>query len=309
MSDEINLPGGLLPRERHYQVQCKSRLEPFFFIATLSLTVYFVWWLTWRVGTRLVSPPGIEDIFAVVALLAIGRTWWVNRIVVSALMEYCDAVALLECGRIAEAESKLEALCRRVSRRSPYHALFVLYRGLAFLRAGKPDRALTLFAAVLDGGSFEKPRHSFHIYYPVLLTAIALAHAVKGDTETAERWQGLAHDQVTPARAGLLLPLDLYLGIRAGRYEIVVKDAEAIWADAAGCLPGSQIQALRVLCAFGLSCANRNGTYDDRIRCFLDGARPCRPGQLDYLALKWPELRAFLEANDLSAKLESGRNS
>jgi len=304
MSEEPRLPAGLLPPEKHYQAHHKNRWGSFALIFVVFLVVCFVWRLTWRTG----GGPSLESVLvffaAAVALLAIGRALWLARSLRSASKELIDAVALLESGRAAQAEPILDALCVRVPVRSPYHALFVFHRGVAFLRAGKPDRALSLFASVLDAGSFANPKRSLHVYYPSLLGGIAAAYAMKGDTETAERWQGMAHDHVTQARAGLLLPLDVYLGIRAGRNEIVVRDAEAMWADASGCLTGSQMQALRLICAFGLSCVNYNGIYDDKIRWFLDGARPCRPGQFDYLGLKWPELRAFLEANDFSAKLQ-----
>jgi hypothetical protein len=138
-----------------------------------------------------------------------------------------------------------------------------------------------------------------------LLGSIATAYTAKGEVETAEHWQGLAHDYSTPASAGLLLPMDVYLGVCFGRNEVVVKDAVEHWTDAAACLPGVHMQAVRVLCAFALSQKNPNNVRDAEIRRFLDGAWPCQPGQFDYLAVKWPELRTFLEENGLTNKPEA----
>ncbi|MCY3021875.1 MAG: hypothetical protein NTW87_22930 [Planctomycetota bacterium] len=215
-------------------------------------------------------------------------------------------MALIETGDTAEAGRRLDVLCQSLPAESPYHALFVYNRGLALLRAGKQDHALSLFAAVLDSGCFENPRSSLYAFYPLLLNGLAAAYAIKGDVATAEHWQGLAHDHITPERSGMLLLNDTYIGIRAGRCAVVVKDAEASWAKAEGCLPGAQMQALRVLCAFALATTNPNGVNDAKIRQFLEAVQPCRPAQFDHLVINWPQLRDFLAEHGFAAASQAG---
>lgn len=307
MDEEIRLPPGLLPPERHYRPRRPSHLGTLFTGLAVAGLVYVVWWIGWRIFVPMSVWFAPENVGVVVAAIAVSQVIWRQRNVAAALTEYYEAVALLETGKVAEAGARLDAVCRCLSPHLPQHALCVVSRGSAYLRAGRPDRALSLFAAVLESGRLEKPGQPFNIYYPVLLSGIAAAYAMQGEIETAERWQGLAHDHVTPARSGLLLLMDVYLGARAGRGEVVVKDAEANWVNAAGVLLGAQMQAVRVLCAFALSVKNPNGVHDAKLRQFLAGARPCLPGQFDYLAVNWPELRAFLTENGLAGGAAGGK--
>lgn len=301
MSEEVRLPPGLLPREKHYRPQRPGRTSAAIVLLAAIVAAYLVCWVLghlWLWWAMNVEP---WYVVSAVAACYVGRALWHIVRTQAVVTENYDAAALLETGKAAEAGAKLDDLCRRAVRNPPVHAMVVYNRGVAYLRAGQSDRALSLFAAVLDCGVFEKSNSSLHAFYSVLLTQVAAASALQGETETAERWQGLAHDHVTAARAGFLLPVDVILGIRTGRNEVVVRDAEADWATT-GCLPGREVQSLRILCAFGLSQKNHNGIHDERIRKFLDGAWPCSPGQFDYLAVNWPELRAFLEHSELSAK-------
>jgi tetratricopeptide (TPR) repeat protein len=298
MSEEISLPPGFLPRERHYRSGSTDVAAVIFLIVLVPswhvskiLSHLSLWWAM-----------NVEDWYVVVAVV-VAFVFFVarrNRELHLGLQEDLEAVALLEAGRTAEAARRLDALCRRFPRGLPYHAMVVYNRGVAFLREGYPDRALSLFAAVLETRMFAKPRHSFNAFYPLLLDGVALAYAIRGETAEAERWHGLAHEQVSSERSASLLVVDVYLGTRAGRNEVVVKDAEAALAGA-GWVAASQTQAVRVLCAFALSQKNPNNVRDAEIRRFLDGAWPCQPGQFNYLAVKWPELRTFLEENGLGS--------
>jgi hypothetical protein len=294
MSEQVRLPHELLPREEQYRSRGVGSFGAVCVSLVLAGALFLGIWLLARVWTAGTYQPGVAELIICVIVGATVVVLWRERRTQAFMREGFDIAAQLEAGELAAAEQRLEAMCRTLSRSSPYHPLIVFNRGIAFLRAGRPDRAIALFAAVLESGRFENPKTSFHAFYPALLSAIAIACAIKGDVAEAERWQGLAHDQAGSARAGALVLMETYIGLRCGRYAVVVKDAEANWAKAEACLLGTQMQALRVLCAFGLANINQESVHDERIRQFLAGARPCRPGQFDYLAIHWPEFRAFL---------------
>src|SRR5208283_682024 len=120
--------------------------------------------------------------FNLLLFLLVARVLWRNRNVSAAVKENVEAGALLDSGKITEAAVKLEALCRRLPRGLPLHSVIVHNRGIAFLRAGQPDRALSLFAAVLECGAYEKPKSVLSFAYPMLLDAIATTYALTGET-------------------------------------------------------------------------------------------------------------------------------
>jgi hypothetical protein len=298
MSDHPRLPDDLLPGEHFYKPQRRGSFAP---------SGKVVGWITFLVITLFVL--GLfrvsitsEHWYALAALLFVGFLIKViirNRNMHRIVQENQNAVALLESSQLDEGARRLDEMCRKPTL-PQFHAFLVFNRGVGFLKQGNPERALSLFAAVLNCGWLEIQNNSFFVYYPLLLNGIATSYAIKGDIPTAEHWQGIAHDHITPERMGTLLCMDTLIGIRNQRYEIVVSDAEKGWENAESNLPAGQMKNLRILCAFALSHVNHNNVHDEKIRQFLDGARPFRMGQFDYLTVNWPELKAFLQFHGFS---------
>lgn len=302
MSERVRLPANLLPQESIYLPVTRGRLgalSPRGKTGTYALLIVVgvIAALFWQHTLALVS-----EVWFWVAVSAAVLWWLVSRVRAMHAMvkENQDAITLLEGSRLEEGARRLDVLCRKSSWVPNFHAFFVYNRGVGYLREGQPNRALSLFAAALDSGWFEVESNSFYVYYPQLLNGIATCYAIIGDIAAAERWQGLAHDAITTERLGMLVPLDTLVGIRCGRYEIVVSDAEANWESAEAALPAPGLKCLRILCAFSLSQVNQNNVHDDRIRRFLDGAYPFRVGQFDWMAVNWPELKVFLQYHDFS---------
>ena len=298
MSDNPRLPEELLPSERFYRPERRGGVAPSG--KTVALIVCFVVGI-FALGLMRINIPGDAWYIggAVVIVGVLIQFILRNRRLHTIIQENQDAVALLESSQLDEGARRLDALCKK-STFPQFHAFLVFNRGVGYLRQGQPDRGLSLFAAVLNSGWFESRSNSFFTYYPLLLNGIAIAYAIKGDIPSAEHWQGMAHDHITHERLGTLLPMDTMIGIRNERYEIVVSDAEKNWENAESNLPAGQMKNLRILCAFALSRQNHNNVHDQKMRRYLDGAWPFRTGQFDYIAVKWPELQAFLQYHGFS---------
>jgi hypothetical protein len=298
MSDHPRLSEDLLPRENFYKPKRRGSFAPsgktvgWF---TFAVIAFFVLGIM-RVN---ISTEHWYVLAAVLFVWYLGKFILRNRRLHRIVQENQDAVALLESSQLDEGARRLDQMCQKPTM-PQFHAFLVFNRGVGYLRQCNPDRALSLFAAVLNCGWLEVQNNSFFVYYPLLLNGIATTYAIKGDIPSAEHWQGIAHDHITPERIGTLLPMDTLIGIRNGRYEIVVSDAEKNWENAESNQPAGQMKNLRILCAFALSYVNHNNVQDEKIREFLDGARPFRMGQFDYLAVNWPELKAFLQYHGFS---------
>ena len=60
------------------------------------------------------------------------------------------------------------------------------------------------------------------------------------------------------------------------------------------------MKRLRVLRAFAIKNVPPTPQNQEQMQTLLAGARPFRPGEFDYLAAKWPELKTFLIESGLS---------
>ena len=292
MHEPIAVRSELLPREKHYRPSRHVlNWKPVLVIAFL-----------WAVSSIVLPIYGLSLNPWLWAGCIILWTVYIQRQMVRCVAKSQEGIAWLNAGELDKAAEVFENLC--IKGCPPrIHAVVVFNRGIAFMRTGDFDRAISLFTAVQASGSFENRRSGLRPFLSQLFTAFAKAYALKGDLDSAEKWQGLAHDFTLPAREGMLLQMDITIAIRRARYAAAAKDAGAGWFSAEGCLTPADMKATRLLRAFALSQlpnAADTGEREEEFITLCAGAKPFRQGEFNYLALRWPEFRSFLKSHGFS---------
>jgi len=222
-----------------------------------------------------------------------------RRRIVRLLCDHDEGLALLAAGDLERAGALFEDLCQRARSMPPLHSLFLHHRGLVELLSGRHDRAKGMFLAVLTAGWLSTWTSTLANHHVRTLAALAMCEVLRGDLEAAIEWREQASSRTTPARRGSLLLVDALIAARRDSLERLVAVIDAGWERAENLLTASQLRVLRLLKAFALERTNR-GRYrgsssDAEIREALNGTRPFRAGEFDYLTPRWPELRDFLE--------------
>ncbi|HYG77378.1 MAG TPA: hypothetical protein VEK08_20395 [Planctomycetota bacterium] len=306
MSDDLYIPGELLPRDRRYRPETQG-----FFIWLLIRCVWLgaLWMVLavlYAIFSRRVMLPwnGTEAwyvlcgaYFAFVLLRGMLR-----RIqAATSLQQIAEAQALLQSGETHKAATILENLCVTARMTPRAHALAVFERGRCFLLSGRADQALSLFFAAYSSGWLRSRKPGKAHLLSVLTSQIATCYAINNDLPNAEKWQGVAHDLAAPGSETALLLMDTLIGIRNGRFVVVARDAESALARGSVKFAPAEEKLLLVLSAFALSQANPNAVHDQKIAELVQRAQPVTIGQFDYLLAYWPELREFLAAHQMSA--------
>ena len=213
-----------------------------------------------------------------------------------------DGLALIAGGEVEAAASLFDGLCARSRRMPALHSLLVHNRAVAHLEAGQPDRAYALLCAVAHAG-WVGPRGALSVYHCGLLGRLAMAQALRGEVEEAERWRSRAHAASSEAKRGALLLTDCLVEARAQQWERLIELVEQRWAQAENLNTARTMRAVRMLEAFALEHAQADlyraeSRETDRTRA-LAAAKSGPAGQFDHLATQWPELRGFLDRQDL----------
>jgi hypothetical protein len=101
----------------------------------------------------------------------------------------------------------------------------------------------------------------------------------------------------------VLVTIDALIAARAKDFAGVEPICVAGWHGAEGMTGAFQMRSLRLLRAFALTQLDGgdSGAHAGEIRSLLEGARPSRPGEFDYLCGAWPEYRAFLAAHGFTS--------
>ena len=221
-----------------------------------------------------------------------------------------DGVALLVAGDLDEATRVFDELCHRSRGMPALHSLFVYNRAVAHLERGELDRSIALFSAVLHAGWIG---HSgpMSVHYPAVLGRLAVAEALRGRVEQADGWRARAHAATSAPKRGGLLLVDAVVEGRLGHFERVVERVEDGWTRAENLVTARQLRSIRLMQAFALE---RLSTSDYRavpretdLQRALQSVRDGRRGELDYLAVSWDELRAFLRRHQLDGVSGNGR--
>jgi hypothetical protein len=226
------------------------------------------------------------------------------------LRDHDEALALLAAGDLVRAGTLFEDLCHRARSMPPLHSLFLHHRGLVELHSGKHDRARAMFLAVLAAGWLSTWTSTLANHHVRTLAALAMCEVLRGELDAAAEWREQASSRTTPARRGSLLLIDALIVARRDPLERLVTVVDAGWERAENLLTASQLRVLRLLKAFALERTDR-GRYrgsssDAEIRQALEGTRPFRAGEFDYLTPHWPEFREFLERHGFVDAMAGG---
>jgi hypothetical protein len=231
---------------------------------TLLLVVWFLATTGWLVARAARVRRGVQQLLECQALITAGSF--------EAGGELCERIL---AGYRGVGEIEAPALCNL---------------SVALYHRGEAAQALALLDAVERAGwCFPRSR-----LRTIVLQNRATYLAVLGRTDEAERLARELRTRLTSARAesGLLL-FDAILSARTGRMADVVARTGTVAAT-------RQLQAklLRILRAWALDATAPEASRDE-VRLLIEGARPIAPGELGYIALHWPELKAFLVAHGL----------
>ena len=242
---------------------------------------------------------------AIVWLSLIGLFGWSitrRRRMYRFLRDNDDGVALLVAGELQGAGELFDRLCVRARRMPALHSLFVYNRGVTYLERGDPDRAVGLLSAVVHAG-WIGPRGALSVYYPNLLGRLAMAEALRGRLEEASAWRARSHAATSSAKQGSLLLVDAVVEARHEAFSSLAELVEDGWSRAENLLTTRQLRAVRVLQAFALEHSAapeyRAHSREADFRRALESARDAGRGEFDFLAVKWPQLRQFLDRHSL----------
>ena len=213
-----------------------------------------------------------------------------------------DGVALLVAGDLDEATRVLDELCHRTRSMPSLHSLFVYNRAVAHLERGELDRAIALFSAVLHAGWIGH-RGSLSVYYPAVLAKLAITEALRGQLEQADGWRARAHAATSAPKRGGLLLVDAVVESRLGHFARVVELVEDGWSRAENLVTARQLRSIRLMQAYALErlstadyrAVSRETDLQRAVQSLRDGKR----GELDFLAVAWDELGAFLRRHRL----------
>lgn len=206
-----------------------------------------------------------------------------------------EGLALLRAGRYDDAAEIWQDLAGAARWTPAVHVLMLHNLGVATLHRGRPDEAIAMMDSALDSGWIRGgPLSGTSTNVDV---AKALAHAVAGDLEGAEKHRRLAGAKLPESRRGVTMLVDTMIAARRGTLGDPPTQDQLRLAEAA--IMPIHVRAIPVLHAFAKT--GGDGSYRS-----ADGDAPASegggiaPGDLDFLAVRWPELAAYLRAQGLS---------
>lgn len=274
-----------------------------FIAAALGVLVVLVAWIAvalWVLTSGADASLGAMCSLVSVGLILVGLTGALafHRIVtrrkaVGSFARNEDALANLRAGRAAEAAATWEELCEATRYAPLLHTLYVYNLGVAMLHHGDPERAVALMNAAKDGRWIASGALA-HLR-PQIETGLALCHAVLGDLDAATHHRDAARAIAGEARRAITLLASTLIAARRGTLAEPPDEREL--RDAEATLMPSHIRGVRLLHAFARDRGDGPHRTAEHDALDLD----VRPGELDFLASRWPELRAFLTARGLHA--------
>lgn len=145
---------------------------------------------------------------------------------------------------------------------------------------------------------------------PVSVVALlnAQLHAVASELDVAEKFFDEATELASKVDESELLLTRTLIENRRGAYKLIAEMRLEEWFMAEGAGSPATMRQLRVLRAFAMK--NLPGVPPaDEIQMLLAGARPCKPGEYDFLAARLPKLKTFLVESGLSKAVEPLRQA
>jgi tetratricopeptide (TPR) repeat protein len=205
-----------------------------------------------------------------------------------------QAVALMQAGEREAAAKIFQELSRTPKL---LRAEVSLNRARLFIEQQRFVDALVILEKLLDEKS---PSVDFSV---AVLAAHAEHQALAGDLQLGEQSYDRAVELAAPARKGSLLYVETLMRLRRGAWKLVTEMPDAEWFSAEGALSAVGMKRMRVLRAFAIRSlppAQQSAKAPEEIQSLLAGVRPCRPGEFDFLATRWPELKSFLVESGLA---------
>jgi hypothetical protein len=199
---------------------------------------------------------------------------------------------LLARGELARAVEQLEVVTRRTWLSARRHATARHVLGAALLRRGETAAAIDMmWSAHWWRSELEASVATSNACH------IALALALFGHLDSADLWLAEAEQRQEPSSAALLALPFAVIGCRRGRADEVARKLQNRWHDLESGLTGEYLRPLRVVRALAL--LESGPRAGGALEAILDGARPFRPGEYDYLGRRWPEMERFLTTQGL----------
>ena len=159
----------------------------------------------------------------------------------------------------------------------PYEALETLGEAQAALKAAKTEKGDTAY---------------------IIHKELSEQWAVEGHPDAARRYLDLAVKSEPPAVQTPLTLAELMILCRENRLGEAIGLVEKEFSKVEGHYSGDQVRELKLFWAFALKSQPDSAETAAKL---LAGLYPYKPGEFDYLAVNWPELKAFLIAHNLSA--------
>jgi hypothetical protein len=210
-----------------------------------------------------------------------------------------EVTGLAAQGKLDDAAKLADDICKKVQSVPATHCYALYERASVATRQGDYALARNICGAIVRSGVLAKPDNPLHIYWGLSIGLLAANSAALGRIQEAETWQTYARQFVEQNWRGALMGTDLMIGIRTGRSEIVVADTERDWLFAEAVLGAKGLRTIRLLCAFGLSQINADGSKTEAIDRWLASLHPHARGDFDHLAKHWPELQNFIAEKNL----------
>jgi hypothetical protein len=170
------------------------------------------------------------------------------------------------------------------------------------MRRGDFDDADARIRAVIASGWLAN-RRSLQSLAPAVYAAAMQLAVLVGELEQAERWRSEGQRCAANLERHWFV-VDAFMLARSDAWEQLLHKLGTDWDAIEGTVSGAGIRQLQLLEAYALT---RLGEREDNYRGQHSGhevnalIHGIRPGRFDYLALRWPELREFMQAHRLLA--------
>jgi hypothetical protein len=178
----------------------------------------------------------------------------------------------------------LEAFVADATAFPGYHSAALIYLGVARARSGDVDGALSLLHTVQGSGWLVGHTR----WRNLLLSALAVLHAARGDLVDAQRWRDVRHGGRSSQRKGYF-NAGLLIALKSGRYDEAIARTEPLCARKPELAARSGIALLH---AFARDQAGR--PLPDAEARSVVAAWLARAGRIPFEKW-WPELGAFAE--------------
>jgi hypothetical protein len=197
---------------------------------------------------------------------------------------------LLQEGETERAALVLDTLAREARTSPTLHSCALVVLALTWMRMGEREVALALLRAADEGGWLDG--EGTRAWRVLLLAGAATATALGDELAEAAAYRDRARSSARPVDRAAWIVADAVVEVKRGRFEAFVAGLEGLDP---GELPETQANLVAILRAFAL---DRLGRHDDARAALARSRRP-RSHETRLLEM-WPELGAFVDANEAS---------